>query len=522
MLGDDQLLLEVQPQGGRPKQRRHGYLLPFCPDSKLVTHNQSLVNGLRSVVERVFLVKIDGEMRPPPRPTEDSMLRVQAFIRRYLKPHLHSLTPLSYEQLLSTYVGHKRGVYERAYQTLLRRGLEKKDAYITAFTKFEKLVGPLDGSDKDFVPRMISPRSPVYNLVLGRFTKRLEARGGAYSAVNTLMKSPTIAKGMNAEILGVVAAAGWRRFTRPVEVSFDVSRFDQHVSVAAMQKIEHYIYEQCFSGSDRVELRNLLKQQLQNRCFYNAPEGRIKWMRPGGRMSGDMNTGLGNSLIMACCLMTYFEERLGPTFMDQVSLLINGDDSSAMMETATLRKLNGLSDITAFFESCGFTLKVEEPKYVLEEVEFCGAHPVFDGRTWVMMRDPRVCLHKDNVTLNSISDVGSWNWNCQAISDCGKAMAGDLPILGALYRAMDRGHPVKDLGLPPRTGMEFLSRGCHREFAEPSAQSRLSVYLAFGLTPDRQEAIERWLLANAAGWAEYRPRTTGLHAASTELKTVVP
>jgi hypothetical protein len=51
------------------------------------------------------------------------------------------------------------------------------------------------------------------------------------------------------------------------------------------------------------ELAELLKWQLQNKGFARTIDGLIKYSVEGCRMSGDMNTALGNCTIM--CALVY-------------------------------------------------------------------------------------------------------------------------------------------------------------------------------------------------------------------------
>ena len=69
------------------------------------------------------------------------------------------------------YVGRKRGIYERAYTSLMVRAIGVRDAWVNTFVKAEKV-----NFDKktDPAPRVIQPRSPRYNLEVGRYLKLYE------------------------------------------------------------------------------------------------------------------------------------------------------------------------------------------------------------------------------------------------------------------------------------------------------------------------------------------------------------
>ena len=54
------------------------------------------------------------------------------------------------------------------------------------------------------------------------------------------------------------------------------------------------------------------------------------------------------------------------------------------------------------------------------------------------------------------------------------------------------GNP-KALDVVNETGMAFLARGLHREGRSPTPAARVSFFMAFGILPSHQEAIEDYL-----------------------------
>jgi hypothetical protein len=73
-------------------------------------------------------------------------------------------------------------------------------------------------------------------------------------------------------------------------VGLDASRFDQHVSHAAL-KWEHSVYNSWFKDK---EFARAISMQLINEGTGYTDEGKIKVEVEGCRMSGDMNTSAGN------------------------------------------------------------------------------------------------------------------------------------------------------------------------------------------------------------------------------------
>lgn len=85
-------------------------------------------------------------------------------------------------------------------------------------------------------------------------------------------------------------------------------------------------------------------------------------------MSGDMNTALGNCLLMCCLIMCYMDAK-SITY----EYINNGDDAVIIVEDIHLHLL---ADLPNWFSEMGFDMVVEPPVYSLEEIEFCQMHPV--------------------------------------------------------------------------------------------------------------------------------------------------
>nr|QDH88774.1 MAG: RNA-dependent RNA polymerase [Riboviria sp.] len=108
-------------------------------------------------------------------------------------------------------------------ESLGRDPLVVKDSYLTSFVKFEK-------QDLGKAPRVINPRSPRYNLVLGKYLKFLEKR--VYKGINRAFgahTAHTVIKGLNVEESGKVVMAKWRRFGKPVGVGLDTKVRHAHL-----------------------------------------------------------------------------------------------------------------------------------------------------------------------------------------------------------------------------------------------------------------------------------------------------
>jgi hypothetical protein len=222
-------------------------------------------------------------------------------------------------------------------------------------------------------------------------------------------------------------------------------------------------------------------------------------------MSGDMNTGLGNCLIM-CALIYCYAKDVG---LKHFELLNNGDDCVVMCDE---RDLHLLDAVPGWFLSMGYTMQVEAPVRQLEKVVFCQTQPVFDGSDYVMCRDPRVVLTKDIISLKNVRVIGSWRYYMQAIADCGLAAYGNLPLMSAFYGMLDCG--ARRSYQEYDSGLHFMSHGLSGGRRPIHHLARVSFWKAFGITPDRQCALEAWYDGSTI---DFKPGPVSKIIGNTEL-----
>jgi hypothetical protein len=309
-------------------------------------------------------------------------------------------------------------------------------------------------------------------------------------AIDKLWKDATVMKGLNADEVGRSFKVTSERFIKPVWISLDASRFDQSVTIPLLQ-FEHTVYNSLFQSP---ELRRLLKWQLDNKGFARCENGSIKYVVGGSRMSGDMNTSLGN-ILLACLLMLAYIESVGLT-VDEVALKNNGDDCVFITETENLHLFDGLP---AWMRQFGMYWVVETPVYTLEEVSFCQTNPVFVNGDYRMVRDPRVVITKDTLSIKPVNNIRDWKFYRRAIGLCGMALADDVPVMGSFYQALMRDTTKADMinkkgkerEIAMETGMQFLARGMKPRGKPPCPETRSSFFRAFGISPDTQLALER-------------------------------
>lgn len=469
---------------GRPMKERTAYkVVGISSPITFGVHNNSLVNLRRGLVERVFNVEKDGGLQRPPQPAADAFNVLGGF-RDKLVTELPKFAPCTPEEFVASYGGDRRQkVYEEARLSLLTDPVTRMDARLTTFVKAEKINFT---KKPDPAPRVIQPRSPRYNLSVGCYLKRLEKE--IYKGISRVYDGEAVVmKGYNAHETAGHLRRAWEKYDQPVAVGLDASRFDQHVSRPALEW-EHAVYLSCYSGHHRKELARLLSWQIANKGVGRATDGIIKYAVEGCRMSGDMNTALGNCLLMCAMVWSYCETR-----GVKHSLANNGDDCVVIMERRDLKRFrDGLEN---WFLQLGFTMEVEPAVDVFERIEFCQTQPVFDGARYVMCRNPMVCMSKDTVSFLPMSMPRVAKGWCTAVGECGMSLCGGLPVMQEYYQAMLRAGRGERIGHHPglESGFARLAWRMDRKFSRVSYFARLSFFEAFGILPGDQIKLEQRL-----------------------------
>jgi len=425
---------------------------------------------------------------------------IMATVDQYLRGFTTSFDSLSRETVPvalrvypeRNYRGRRLKLYQRARDHLLGRTYGPEMASVKAFVKVEKILV----KDKRMVPRLIQPRTPEYNVSVGRYIRQLEHI--IYDHIDTLLGGPTVMKGRNCYQQGKAFIEAWSGFSNPVAIMLDAVRFDQHVSVPMLQW-EHARYLQFFSPMYARSLGRLLSMQLSNRGTINCADGFIRYTTTGGRASGDMNTSMGNVLIMCGIIDSWFVTR--GFHRGSYRLLNNGDDCCLVVEGRDIHKIlepkDGLS-LVRFFQDLGFPIEIEPITRVIEGISFCQTHPVFDGVQWRMVRDPRTGISKDLTILRNWSPL-EYNTYLYELGKCGLSCTEGMPIWASFYKCLMRSECARaSTGMRrhvgagiDETGLGRLATGVRTRGQDKISQAaRVSFALAFGITPDVQRSIE--------------------------------
>jgi hypothetical protein len=236
-----------------------------------------------------------------------------------------------------------------------------------------------------------------------------------------------------------------------------------------------------------------------------------------------MNTALGNVIIMCGLVWSYCDQH-----DIHAELLNDGDDCVIICESRDLHRFDGF---VPWFAEMGFPMEMEEPVHVLEEIVFCQAQPVFDGESYVMVRDPRTAISKDLMTLRPCRNASEWRAIRRAVGECGMSLAGNIPVWNEVYAMLIRdtdltrstwkwntlGRRVKQRARrlvdydAVTEGMRHLAQGMHQKYATPSEETRYSFWKAFGWLPDVQVSLEGTYRQVQPEWATPAPAISTSH-----------
>lgn len=457
-----------------PKQkrfRRRVFGVPGLPGAKtIVSHSNTVGNAVRAARERVLGTVDDGVWQETIKPTADFAARLGIVRRQVLRKCNRRALPISVEEFALHYRGPKRKRYLTAMRNIDIRGICRRDADIRGFLKSEKWP-------EDKAGRVISPATPEYIAALGAYLQPIEHN--IYRAFEFATGSEVIMKGYTQEKRAAVIAKHWGKFRNPVAIGLDASKFDQHVSAKALA-FEHSFYQHIYFNDP--QLSKLLSWQMRRNVSMVLDDGVVKWKADGGRMSGDINTALGNCILSATMLLSYARDR-----NVKVLIVVDGDDCVAFMEAADEARFRG--GLKEWYLELGFRMKVEPSAYRLNDVEFCQSKMVHDGERWMLVRNPLKAITQDHCWIERGGQT--WSEVLGATGYGGLAMYGNMPVLGAYYsmlmRCSDNPNPAR---MDEHSWLRHLGAATEARRTEPTDACRASFRDTFGIPLWLQTALE--------------------------------
>jgi len=467
-------------KGGSVKPRKYYYVQGLNSGNLYKAYNNSIYTMARAVNERLFYIHEDGVYKIPPKPLPGRFDDTCTFTALLDKLGYYA-TKMTQRDFVDSYAGSKKLRYQAAVELFNRQGIRRKDGYWKTFVKYEMY----DFDDKsDPVPRGINPRSDVYLVELGRYLRPIEKR--IYEAIDKVYGYRVVLKGLNNQQRGKIIAEHFRSIRDPVCVPLDASRFEQSCSEEVLHW-EHRRYMKYYPGDKYF--KKLLAWQRSNKGHSYCTDGELKFAISGGRGSGDFNTGLGNNMITAKLVGNVMEI----LSIDNYKFFCDGDDACVVISRNQYNHF--VKYAKTLFREYGFRMKLGDPAYDIERIDFCSARPVFDGSDYCMVRSPAKLFGKDTISRHDLSSRKNWKDWAYAVGMCHLHLGGGYPVQQSFANVFLRSTDSKTINLKylDEWKMGNAWKDMVRENANISERARYSYWLAFGLTPDEQIAIEHYL-----------------------------
>jgi len=367
-----------------------------------------------------------------------------------------------------------RGRYISGYYDYRENGLQWYHSRVTAMQKLELHDVTKLASKED---RAIQYRSVAFNAALARYLWDFEQKLFHGTTYNGL---PWCAKGFDKGQRAILLLRMADKYKNPIFVLADHHRFDAHVNEELL-KLGHKGY--MTAHPNRYTLKQLLKCQCHN---VGRSKGGICYFCRGKRMSGDVDTALGNTYINYGMLRTWLEEN----GIDG-NILLDGDDSIVVMEDTEANKVSGLAKYMLNF---GMVTEVEVTDDI-SKAEFCQSRVVLGTNGPAFTPNPTKVLDMVRrsamrLTVNAKHEVLRSSIICEAISNPGMPMI--KPLIKWVEENPGRSQIPSWLTYRLNSGygisQELVNQGV--KWLAPTTAIRTSFWKSWGITPQDQELFE--------------------------------
>nr|WRQ65481.1 RNA-dependent RNA polymerase [Tolivirales sp.] len=428
------------------------------PGSNCVwTHNGCQCNQVLALTHR-------HQVATPPMIETIDFADIKAMIPK------ETLQPYSRAEVIACYSGLWRTKYQRAYNDYKDYGLQNKHSYLSLFCKDDLEMG-----SPSKAPRAIQFRHPIFMLEQARFTKPVEKwfynqRDEWNTRIVGKSDPFTIAR----EIKNKAQC-----FQDPVFLLLDASKFDSCVDVKWLKYCTE-IYRCLFGKRWSRKINYLWSKTYVNRGFTRKGVQFKTW---GTRMSGDMDTGLGNSIIM-WTMLKGFLRHAGV----KGSILVNGDDSVVVIERRNLNKCKDMS----YFTRNGFNMKFEIAMDE-SEVEFCQARILDTDYGPTMARRPDRVMGRTSYRTKRVKASDTWAF-INTLGKCERAASWGVPIASALATKMiQAANTTRVVALSPWLMEHYVNMQRWWKNGEPtiSLQVRNDFESIWGISVAEQLKIEQ-------------------------------
>lgn len=375
------------------------------------------------------------------------------------------LQPVDQQVVIDHASGTKKKLLEGARESLKIKAISEDDAKVKMFLKDDKYHTP------DFKsPRCIQYRNKRYCLLLAQYLIPVESM--VYKWTDN-SGAPIFAKARNLIQRGSDIEAKMGHFRDPVAISLDHSKFDAHCN-GKLLRLEHWFYNQCFDNDPL--LRKLLSWQLVNR---GATKNGTTYETRYTRMSGDQNTGLGNSIINYAMTMALIRSH-----GIEACYYIDGDDFIIFVERGDAYKVD-----PKWYEQFGMVTKLDCSTSCIEEIEFCQTRPVFNGIGYTMVRNPTRMLSRTPWVVGDKHPRYVKNF-LTSLGMCMLSLGMGLPVEQFVgYKLAQLGGKYIESPLHYSANKMFM-RPKRARVIVPSMDTRLSYERAWGIPIGEQLAME--------------------------------
>lgn len=444
--------------------------IPESLTQRFGSWDDCLCNELQALYNRHLCQAADGAK------LSEHGVKAMRKVARELAQTIGPIGRVSQKYIVDHKPSAKRAGYEQARISLLTRPLTKKDTKISMFVKNEKvLLSEVQTKE----PRAIQFRPRRFNLVYATYYHPFEQ---ALFKMDWRHTGRVVAKGLNQDGRAMRLRKMYDAHAQPACVLIDFSRFDSHVTRQHL-RLEHAVTRKCCGRHGDLEF--CMRSQIEN---SGRSKHGIRYKSSGGRMSGDQNTGGGNSVINLLQLQAWLDHSgvEGQIFLD-------GDDSVVIVERQDLGELDPM------WLQNNIGMKVKSSVVLrFEDIEFCQCQPVeIAPGKWRMVRNPSRAISKDVVTVQKYP-AKVLPKLLAAIGDCELSLNIGVPIMQEFARYLTRASS-KRVALP--NDMAFRAREmcairpgkAHPREIHPLA--RVSFQRAFGISVSEQLLLESWFRA---------------------------
>jgi len=400
---------------------------------------------------------------------------------------LHPTVPNSIYDMPKRHTGAKGLRYTRAAEQYELTGLNRTDSYCKMFVKQERF-NPLAKTLPD--PRAIQFRGAKYCVAFAAYLRPIEEQLYGITFVSDgVPHTRNVAKGMNSVERAHVLHRKMSHFNDPVVMSLDMSRFDKHVYTQHL-RFAHRVYLSC---CDDPTFREILQCQFNTTCFTTSG---MKYKVKARRMSGDMDTAIGNILIMLGMVFAVCRVELK---IPKCDCLDDGDDCLILLESEDAPLF--MNSAPKLFLHMGMEVKLDAPVSSLFSVVFCQSSIVeFSPGKYKFVRDYKSVISK------SFCGVRHWDNEVyrrrviNAIGSCELVINLGVPVLQSFASCLLRNTGSSDTryasdGLRQRAARDLKHLGIKNisdvRPVEITEVARHSFAEAFGLSPTDQIRLER-------------------------------